>query len=389
MKDRIEKLTAEILAKAIEIRHDIHQHPEIAYEEYRTADVIEAFLTEAGIPNERCTDTGVIGMIGSGDGPVVGLRSETDALAMPDLSGLPYASVNEGVAHACGHDGHIAILLGAAWVLKQLEPELKGTVRLVFQPAEEGGAGAAKMLEHGLFDTLKPDAIYSVHGWPGLPVGAAGYRFGPAMAAVDNFEIEVRGKGAHGAMPHSGIDPITIAARVVEGIQLVRSRMINPLDPMVATCGMIHGGSAVNVIPDTVEISGTIRSLSPEVRADIPVLMERMVSETAKASGGSGTFEIVDGYPPTINEDRATAFARDAMIEMLGAENAVEIPDPVMGGEDFSFYLEKIPGSFMRIGVGDRPALHNSSYDFNDDTIQHGIRLMAGIAARFMENGLD
>ena len=389
MKERIAKLTGEILGKAVELRHDIHQHPEIAYNEYRTADVISAYLTEIGVPNERCTDTGVVGTIGSGKGHIVGLRSETDALPMPDLSGLPYASVNEGVAHACGHDGHMAILMGAAWVLKQLEPELTGTVKLVFQPAEEGGAGAEKMIRHGLFDKDKPEAIFSVHGWPNLPVGAMGYRFGSAMAAVDNFNIVITGKGSHGAMPHAGVDPIVIAARVIEGLQLVRSRMINPLDPIVITCGMIHGGSAINVIPDDVRISGTIRSLDPDVRKQIPALMERMTIETAKASGGSASFEITDGYPPTINEEQATAFARDVMQDVLGEENAIEILEPVMGGEDFSYYLEKIPGSFMRIGVGDRPALHNTAYDFNDEAIPSGIKLMAGLAVNFMKNGLD
>jgi len=388
MNDLIEKLIPEILNRVVEIRRDIHRHPETAYREHRTAGVVSDFLDGIGVEHERCTETGVVGLIGSGGGRVVALRADMDALPMPDLSGLPYASVNDGVAHACGHDGHVAVLLGAAWVLKRLEGGLEGTVKLIWQPAEEGGAGAERMIRHGVLESPAPEAIFALHGWPKLPVGKAAYRFGPAMAAVDNFRIVVRGKGTHGAMPHAGVDPIAIAARVVEGLQLVRSRMINPLDPVVVTVGSIHGGSTVNVIPDEVTLTGTIRCLTPEVRGRIPELMERMAVETARASGGDASFEITDGYPPTINDERATAFARDALGEILGPENVVEIGLPVMGGEDFSYYLEKIPGSFIRLGVGDTPPLHNSSYDFNDEAIPHGIRVMAGIAARFVERGL-
>lgn len=388
MNNRIAKLAEEIREKVTLIRHDIHQHPETGYNENRTAGVIRAFLEKTGVSCEKCSETGTFAVFGSGKGHVVGLRADIDALSMPDLSGLPYASVNEGVAHACGHDGHIAILLGTAWVLKQLESELTGTAKLIWQPAEEGGAGAERMIAHGVLDPPSPEAIFALHGWPTFPVGKAAFRFGPALAAVDNFRLVVTGKGTHGAMPHAGIDPITIAARIIEGIQLIRSRMINPLDPIVITVGSIHGGSTVNVIPDEVVMSGTIRSLDPETREKIPVLMERMAVETAKASGGSAAFEITDGYPPTINEERSTAFAREALNGILGPENVVEIKEPVMGGEDFAYYLEKIPGSFIRLGVGDRPALHNSSYDFNDEAIPVGIRIMAGIAMRFMVSGL-
>jgi len=387
MNDRIAKLAEEITARVTEIRHDIHKHPEICYNEHRTAGTVKAFLDEIGVANESCTETGVVATIGSGGGHVVALRADIDALPMPDQSGLPYASANDGVAHACGHDGHVAILLGTAWALKQIEGELAGTVKLIWQPAEEGGAGAEKMIEHGVLENPAPEAIFGLHGWPGVPVGSAAYRFGSAMAAVDNFRITVTGKGAHGAMPHAGIDPITIAARIVEGIQLVGSRMINPLDPVVVTVGQIHGGSAVNVIPDTVEMGGTIRSLDPATRRRILNAMERMVDGTAKASGGEGVFEVTDGYPPTINEERATAFARDTLKGIMGDENVREIDKPVMGGEDFSYYLQKIPGTFLRLGVGNTPPLHNAKYDFNDKAIPFGIQVMAGLAVRFMEKG--
>ena len=388
MDSRIAQLSEEIREKVTLIRHDIHSHPEICFQESRTAGVIEAFLEESGVPHERCTDTGVVAVIGKGNGHIVGLRSDIDALNMPDLSGLPYASEYEGVCHACGHDGHIAILLGTAWVLKQFENELAGKVKLIWQPAEERGAGADKMIRNGVLNNPAPEAIFALHGWPNMPVGTAGYSFGPSLASTDNFEIIVRGKGTHGAMPHGGVDPITIAARIVEGLQHIRSRMINPLTPVVITVGTIHGGSTVNVIPDEVTMSGTIRTLDIETRNLIPELMDRMTVQTARASGGDAVFNITEGYPPTINEDRATAFARDVLKDILGPENVNEIMKPVMGGEDFAYYLEKIPGTFFRLGVGDRPALHNSSYDFNDETIPVGIRVMTGIAVRFMNEGL-
>ena len=388
MHNLITKLSKEIHDRVTLIRHDIHKHPEIAYQETRTAGVIETFLNEIGISHKRCTKTGVVGIIGKGNGHIVGLRSEMDALEMPDRSDLSYNSVHENTAHACGHDGHSAILLGTAWVLKQLENELSGTVKFIWQPAEEGGAGAQKMIEHGVLEPPEPEAIFALHGWPSLPLGKAGYRFGPTMASVDNFEITVMGKGTHGAQPHTGVDPVVIAARIVDGIQLIRSRMINPLEPIVITVGTIHGGSATNVIPDEVTMTGTIRALNPDIRGMIPAMMERMTAETARASGGEAVFSLKDCYPATINEDRATAFVRDTLHEILGPENVVEIKTPVMGGEDFAYYLEKIPGSFFRLGVGNTPPLHSSAFDFNDDAITVGIRVMAGLAVRFMECGL-
>jgi len=388
MHNHIAELTKKILDRVTLIRHDIHKHPEIRFQVTRTAGAVESFLDELGIRHKRCAETGIIAVIGNGEGHVIGLRSDLDALPIPDMTGQPYASVHKGKSHACGHDGHIAILLGTAWVLKQFENELRGTVKLIWQPAEEGGAGAKKMVDDGVLDAPTPEAIFGLHGWPSLPVGKAGYRFGPAMASTDDFEIIVRGKGTHGAMPHAGVDPIVIAGRIVEGLQLVRSRMINPLIPMVVTVGTIHGGTAVNIIPDEVTMSGTIRTINREIRKEIPGLMERMVAETARASGGDAEFRLTPGYPPVINDDRCTAFARDTISEILGVNNTVEITEPVMGGEDFSFYLEKIPGTFLRLGVGDRPPLHNSSFDFNDDAIPFGIRIMAGLAVKFLKTGL-
>ncbi len=388
MNERIAKLAGEILEKIIGIRHDIHQHPETCYNESRTAGVIETFLDDIDLPHKRYAITGVAAVIGNAKGHIAGFRSEMDALKTTDLTGLPYASVYEGISHACGHDGHIAVLLGTAWVLKQMEKELKGKVKLIWQPAEEGGAGARKMIEEGVLEPPTPEAIFSLHGWPSLDVGKSAYRFGSAMASVDNFEIIIKGMSAHGAMPHKGVDPVTISARVIEGVQLIRARMINPITPLVITIATIHGGTVENIIPDEVIMTGTIRTIDTETRNIIPELMENMTVQTAKASGGDAVFNLTKGYPPTINEQNATAFARDALKDILGANNVIELNNPVMGGEDFAYFLEKIPGTFMRLGVGERASLHNSSYDFNDEAILFGIRIMAGIALRFCEKGL-
>jgi amidohydrolase len=393
MHETIARLAADIETRITDIRRDIHSHPETKYREHRTAGVVRAFLDEIGVSNAPCTETGVVATIGSGatigtGSRTVALRSELDALPMPDTSGTEWASENDGVAHACGHDGHVAMLLGAAWVLKQIEEELSGTVKLIWQPAEEGGAGAEKMILAGALKDPAPEAIFALHGWPGMPVGCIGTRSGPAMAAVDDFEITVTGAGAHGAMPHTGVDPITTAARIVDGIQHIRGRMLDPLAPAVITVGTIHGGTAVNVIPDTVVMSGTIRTLDPDTRARVPELVGRMVEQTALASGATATFTQIGGYPPTINDSRATAFARDTAHDVFGEDQVVEIATPVMGGEDFAYYLACIPGSFMRLGVGDRPPLHNGTYDFNDAAITSGIRMHAGLALRFLEQGL-
>lgn len=387
MHTRITELAGQVRDRVTRIRHDIHQHPEIRFKEIRTAEVIKTFLEESGISCRMCAKTGVVAVIGK-QGRAVALRSEMDALSMSEHTGLPYASIHEGVAHACGHDGHIAILLGTAWVLKQMESELGGMVKCIWQPAEEGGAGAEKMIRDGVLEDPEPECIFGLHGWPSIAVGTVGYRFGPAMASTDDFIITVRGKGTHGAMPHAGVDPIAIAARIVEGIQFIRSRMINPLVPAVVTIGTIHGGSAVNVIPDEVTMSGTIRTLDPETRRMIPELMERMAVQTAQASGGDAEIRVNSGYPPVINDERATAFARDTTRDILGPEHIVEITEPVMGGEDFAYYQERMPGTFLRLGIGSRPPLHNSSFDFNDAAIPAGIEVMAGIALRYLEKGL-
>ncbi|MDP2983597.1 MAG: M20 family metallopeptidase [Candidatus Latescibacter sp.] len=387
MKNSIAEIPREILETLIDIRHVLHRYPETAHKEFKTAETIETFLDGIGVRHSRCAETGVVALVGKEGGRTAALRADTDAIEVQDISGLPYTSVNKGVSHACGHDGHITILLGTAWALKQIESALPGVVKLIFQPAEESGTGAARMIRDGALSSPVPDAIFALHGWPGIPLGRIGCRSGPVMAAVDSFRITVKGSGTHGAMPHTGVDPITIAARIIEGIQLVRSRMIDPLIPFVVSVGSIHGGFSVNVIPDEVVMGGTIRTLERETRAEIIGHLERMARSTAQASGGKAFFEITESFPPNINDDRAIDLVRDAVRETLGPENIVEMKTPTMGGEDFSFFLEKIPGAYFKLGVGDRFPLHNPAFDFDDRAIPVGIGVMTGVAVRFLERG--
>ncbi|MFC1606503.1 M20 family metallopeptidase [Candidatus Latescibacterota bacterium] len=385
--DNITSLIGNIITRVLDIRHDIHQHPEVGLTEHRTAGVIEGFLDEIGVAHERCTETGVVAHIGSSGGRVVALRADMDALAMPENSGQQHASVNDGVAHACGHDGHVAMLLGTAWVLKQVEDKLNGMVKLIFQPDEEGGTGAKKMVDAGVLESPRPDVIFALHDWPGFPVGTVGYRFGPVLASVNSMKIVVKGKGTHGALPHAGIDPVTISARIIDGLQLIRSRMIDPLDPIVISVCTIHGGSAVNVIPDEVILGGTIRTVKPETQTRVLELIELMAVDTARASGGDATVTFPGSFPPTVNDDKATAFARDVIADNLGKDHAHEVTTTSMGGEDFSHYLKQIPGTFLLLGVGDRVALHNPAFDFNDEAIPAGIRVMTEMVVKFLDNG--
>jgi amidohydrolase len=387
MKKSMSELPGEILNELVDIRHRIHNHPEIAHHEKITAQKIETYLDKIGVIHSRCAETGVVALIGKERNHTAALRADTDAIEVQEISGLPYASLNQGVSHACGHDGHIAILLGTAWMLKQSEDILPGTVKLIFQPAEESGTGAERMIREGVLSSPIPDAIFALHGWPGIPLGKIGFRSGPVMAAVDSFKISIQGKGTHGAMPHMGSDPIVIAARIIEGIQLVRSRMINPLVPFVVSVCLIQGGSSFNVIPEKVVLGGTIRTLERETRSEIIDDLDRMARLTAQASGGEAIFEITESFPPTINDSRAISLVRDAAGAALGQENCVEMESPTMGGEDFSFFLDRIPGAYFMLGLGDSFPLHNPSFDFDDRAIPIGVKVMTSVALRFIEQG--
>ena len=367
-----------------QIRRDIHAHPELCYQEQRTSDVVAQKLTEWGIPIIRGLGvTGVVGIIKNGSSPrSIGLRADMDALPMQEINTFDHASKHPGKMHACGHDGHTAMLLGAAQYLAQ-HRNFDGTIYLIFQPAEEGGAGAKRMMEDGLFDQCPMDAIYGLHNWPGMPVGNFGVTAGPMMASSSEFELTIRGKGAHAAQPHRGIDPVMVAVQIAQAWQTIISRNKSPLDAGVLSITQIHTGSAMNVIPDEARMLGTVRTFTIELLDLIDTRMRSIAEHTAAAFDATVTFEFMRNYPPLINHAKETAFAVGVMQSIVGHANVNAAVEPTMGSEDFAFFLQEKPGCYVFLGNGDgehRSAghglgpcnLHNPSYDFNDDLLPLG-----------------
>ncbi|MBC7435860.1 MAG: amidohydrolase [Bdellovibrionales bacterium] len=367
------------------IRRDIHAHPELCFEEVRTADVVARQLTEWGIPIHRgMGTTGVIGIV-EGTGPktgrAIGLRADIDALPMQEFNTFEHASKHAGKMHACGHDGHTAMLLAAAQHLAK-HRDFAGTVYLIFQPAEEGGGGAREMIKDGMFEKFPMDAVFGMHNWPGMPVGQFAVSPGPVMASSNEFKITIRGKGSHAALPHNGVDPVPVACQMVQAFQTIISRSKKPVDAGVISVTMIHAGEATNVIPDSCELQGTVRTFTLEVLDLIEKRMQQVAEHVCAAHDAQCEFEFVRNYPPTVNHPKEAAFARQVMTGIVGAEN-VRVQEPTMGAEDFSYMLQAKPGCYVfiangegahrEIGHGGGPCmLHNPSYDFNDELIPLG-----------------
>ncbi len=368
------------------VRRDIHAHPELCFEEVRTADVIAAKLTEWGIPIHRgLGQTGVVGIVhgrdGGACGRAVGLRADIDALPMQEFNTFAHASKHVGKMHACGHDGHTAMLLAAAKYFSR-HRDFDGTVYLIFQPAEEGGGGAREMIKDGLFEQFPMQAVFGMHNWPGMPVGTFAVSAGPVMASSNEFKITIRGKGAHGAMPHLGIDPVPVACQMVQAFQTIISRNKKPIEAGVISVTMIHTGEATNVVPDSCEMQGTVRTFTIELLDMIERRMRQVAEHTCAAFEATCEFEFVRNYPPTINSPAEAEFARRVMAGIVG-EDKVLAQEPTMGAEDFAFMLQAKPGAYCFIGngEGDHRAighgggpcmLHNPSYDFNDALIPIG-----------------
>jgi amidohydrolase len=366
------------------IRRNIHTYPELSYEETRTGDLVAQKLTAWGIPVLRGLGvTGVVGIIKRGTSTAaIGLRADMDALPMQEFNTFAHASQHDGKMHACGHDGHTAMLLGAAHHLAQ-HGEFDGTVYVIFQPAEEGGAGAQKMIEDGLFEQCPMQAVYGMHNWPGAPTGSFSVTPGPMMASSNEFEVIVRGKGAHAAQPHKGVDPIMVAVQIAQSWQTIVSRNKSPLDAGVLSITQIHAGSATNVIPDDATLIGTVRTFTLPVLDLMEQRMRDVAAHTAAAFGAEVEFNFNRSYPPLINHAAETAFAVGVMQKIVGVENVDAAVEPTMGSEDFAFMLQHKPGCYVFLGNGDgghRDAghglgpcnLHNPSYDFNDDLLPIG-----------------
>ena len=375
-------------------RRTIHRHPELTFTEHRTASLVNTTLTDLGVETEtEVAKTGVVGHIRGGAGPIVGLRADMDALPITEINGTDFDSSRPGIMHACGHDAHTAMLLGAATILKGLADEgrLPGTIRLLFQPSEEaqdaeGKSGGMRMVEEGALAGL--DAVFGLHVDPFHPVGTVATRSGPMLASADTFELVIHGSGGHAARPHITIDPIALSAHVINAIQQVVSRRLNPLDPGVITIGTIHGGTVSNVIPDTVTMTGTIRAFSQEGRATLLSELERAV-KVIEPLGGRAEYTLQPGYPPTVNSPEATAIMLAATRDLVGVDQVKEAP-MVMGAEDFSFMAQVAPGNFLRIGTHN-PAwdhfypVHRADFRLDEDALPVGAAAMAAAALRWME----
>jgi hippurate hydrolase len=392
------QLIESILADAASIttiRRDIHAHPELCFQEERTADVIAKALTDWGIPIHRgLGKTGVVGIIKNGTSErAVGLRADIDALPMTEHNHFAHASTHPGKMHACGHDGHTAMLLAAARHLSK-HRNFDGTVYLIFQPAEEGGGGAREMMRDGLFEKFPMEAIFGAHNWPGMKVGQFALKSGPAFASSNEFKIVIRGKGSHAAMPHNGIDPVPVACQMVQAFQTIVTRNKPPIETAVISVTMIHAGEATNVVPDSCEIQGTVRTFTTEVLDLIERRMKTIAESTCAAFETACEFTFKRNYPATVNHPAETEFARKLLGEVVGADNVLEF-EPTMGSEDFSYFLQAKPGCYFLIGNGDGThregghgmgpcMLHNPSYDFNDDLIPLGATAWVRLAEKWL-----
>ena len=392
-------MNAPDLSPLVAIRRDIHAHPELCFEEIRTADLIAQTLAGWDIPVHRgLGKTGVVGIVKgtAGDSPrALGLRADMDALPMTEHNTFAHASRHPGKMHACGHDGHVAMLLAAAQQLAAQRDTFAGTVYLVFQPAEEGGGGAREMIADGLFTQFPMDAIFGMHNWPGMRAGDFAVCDGPSMASSNEFKITLTGKGSHAALPHNGIDPVPVACQMVQAFQTIVTRNKKPTDAAVISVTMIHAGEATNVVPDHCEIQGTVRTFTLDVLDLIERRMREIATHTAAAFGATVQFEFHRNYPPTINHRAEAEFVREAMRAVAGDARTHEF-EPTMGAEDFSFFLQQKPGAYFVIGNGDGDHrahghglgpcnLHNPNYDFNDGLIPQGAALWVEIARRWLQ----
>ena len=373
-------------AEIAAVRRDIHAHPELCFEEVRTADLVAAKLAEWGLPVYRgMAKTGVVGIVQGRDGGAcgrgVGLRADMDALPMREFNTFAHASRHAGKMHACGHDGHTAMLLAAAQHLA-MHRDFDGTVYLIFQPAEEGGGGAREMINDGLFEKFSMEAVFGMHNWPGGAVGTFAVSAGPVMASSNEFKITIRGRGGHAAMPHNGVDPVLVACQMVQAFQTIISRNKKPVEAGVISVTMIHAGEANNVIPDFCELQGTVRTFSVELLDLIETRMKAIAEHTCAAFDAQCDFEFDRNYPPTINSAAEADFARQVLIDLFGADKVLA-QEPTMGAEDFAYMLQARPGAYCFIangegshresGHGSGPCmLHNPSYDFNDALIPIG-----------------
>ena len=383
-------LSPALLDKAQHWRHQLHREPELGYQEHKTSDLVAQELEMAGLQVHRgLAGTGVVGTLRNGDGPVIGLRADMDALPITEKGSPQWRSARQGVMHACGHDGHTAILLAAALQLAATR-RFRGTVHFIFQPAEENLGGARKMVEEGLFQRFPMDATYALHNWPGMPVGSLAVNPGAMMASLDSFEITLTGKSCHAAMPESGADPMVVAAELILALQTIPSRRLSPLASAVVSVTQIHGGEAINVIPETLVLRGTVRCLQTDVRNKVRGLIEEFVTTLPRPFGVSDAVHWFPGYPVTANHAEPAEQVRMAAQQMLGEEQVHWQVNPSMASEDFACMLDVCPGAYFWLGAdGATPSapLHNAEYDFNDALIPLGVTFWQRLVEQALPQG--
>jgi hippurate hydrolase len=386
VSQRFEGLQAEVEEnfgeKIVALRRDIHREPELGFDTKKTAEKVLAAL--GGLPLDIETGiarNGIVATLRGREGPTVALRADMDALPIEEETGLPFSSWIGGRMHACGHDGHTSMLVGAAHALSReaLRDRLNGSVKFVFQPAEEGGGGGRVMVDEGVADDVS--SIFALHLWPGLPFGKVATKAGPIMAAADAFEMEIIGSGGHGAMPHLAADAVVIAAQVVTALQTVVSREVDPVEPAVLTVGEIGAGTAFNIIPEKARLGGTVRTLNPDLRERMPGRMEAVARGVAKGMRGDANLDYIFSYPVTANDEGAACRALGVAEELFGGHSVLELSNPSMGAEDFAYYLEKVPGAFIWLGVGeDVSGLHTPQFAFDEEILPRGSALLAALA---------
>lgn len=387
----VKKMAFELKDKLIEMRRHFHQFPEIAYEEVKTSSYIADKLSKLGTEVKTgIAKTGVVGILkGNGD-KTIALRADMDALPVTEKNDIEYKSRYEGKMHACGHDAHMSMLLGAAMILSKLKKHLKGNVKFIFQPSEESlPGGAKKMIEEGVLDNPTVDAIFGLHADPTMSTGKVGYKQGVLMAFTSEFTIILQGKGGHAAVPQRSIDPIVMASDVIQELQKITSRWVNPLEPLVVTIGSIHGGTTFNIIPGEVELKGTVRVLNMELVDKVKGMIDDILKGITDIYGGTYSFEFVKGYPVLKNDKAFTILATTIIKELFGEENAVELKDPLMGGEDFAYYLEKIQGTFLRLGTGNKEKgsnypWHHQRFNIDEDALPLGTALFTKFGVDFL-----
>ncbi|MGL5316407.1 MAG: M20 metallopeptidase family protein [Peptostreptococcaceae bacterium] len=372
MEEKVKLLSDKYYERIKCIRELIHMYPEDGFLEFKTSKIIIDELEQLGIEiKTNVAHTGVVGLLrGAKPGKTVMLRADMDAIKLDELADVEYKSKVDGMMHGCGHDGHVAALLGSAMILSELKDELCGNVKFVFQPAEERDGGAKPMIDEGILNDPKVDAAFGGHLWGPIKEGEVNVKHGAMMAAPDIFTFKVIGKGGHGAMPHVSIDPIVITCQIINSLQTIVSRKSSPLNPVVVTCGKIQGGDCHNVIPNEVEVEGTIRTLDEETRKWVPKVMEELIKGMTECQGASYEFKLEEKYPPLINDSKMTDLAKVSLQKVVGNENVKELKEPTMGAEDFAYYAKEVPSSFFFVGIAkdlDNPPIHHNPY-FKWDT---------------------